>query len=424
MANIVLVGAQWGDEGKGKVIDFLSARSDVIIRTQGGNNAGHTVEVGDQKFILHLIPSGILNTKGLCLIGNGVVIDPGVLIEEIDMLHKRKVKTRGRLYISAAAHVIFPYHKLLDSLREDTKGNQKIGTTKRGIGPCYADKINRVGIRMADLVDTTVFREKLKKTVREKNAFLKRIYDHPGLSYTKIVREYEAYAKRLRPYITDTSLLAHAAIKAKKSVLFEGAQGTLLDIDHGTYPFVTSSNATSGGAITGSGIGPNHIDHVLGVVKAYTTRVGEGPFPTEFSARLMDLIRKKGEEFGATTGRPRRCGWFDAVIGKHSVMINGIDQLVVTKLDVLDILPTIKVCVGYKYKGKILKNYPIQTELLTKIKPVYKEVKGWCADTSQVRTFKKLPRAARSYLSLIEDLVDARITMVSVGSRRSQTIMV
>lgn len=424
MANTILVGAQWGDEGKGKVIDYLSAQSDVIVRAQGGNNAGHTVEFNDKKFVLHLIPSGILNTAGLCVISNGVVIDPAVLIEELTMLQRRKIKTKERLFISDAAHIIFPYHKLFDELKEKEKGKNKIGTTKRGIGPCYADKINRLGIRVADLLDKELFASKLKRNIKEKNIFLKKIYNHPGLSYAKILAEYSAYAKKIKPYVTNTALLINEAVQQKKSVLFEGAQGTLLDIDHGTYPFVTSSNSTSGGAITGSGVGPTKIDHVLGVIKAYTTRVGEGPFPTEFDPYYMELIRTKGEEFGATTGRPRRCGWFDVLIAKYAVMINGVDQLVVTKLDVLDELDTIKVCVGYQYKGTIIRDYPTKTEILENATPVYEEFPGWNTDTSGIRSFKDLPRKAQQYLKAIEKMVQAKVVMVSVGADRDQTIIV
>ncbi len=423
MSNVVLVGAQWGDEGKGKVIDFLASQSDIIVRSQGGNNAGHTVEVGSEKFILHLIPSGILDTKGICVVGNGVVIDPAVLLEELAMLHARKVKTKGRLFISSAAHIIFPYHKLLDSLREDEEGKHKIGTTKRGIGPCYADKINRLGIRVCDLMDKDRLAKKLRKNIQEKNAYLKKIFNHPPLSFKKILSDYLSYARGLRPYVTDTALLLNKGLRQGKKILFEGAQGTLLDIDHGTYPFVTSSNSTSGGAITGSGLGPNCIDHVMGVVKAYTTRVGEGPFPTEFDPYHMELIRNKGEEYGATTGRPRRCGWFDALIVKYAVMINGIDQLVITKLDVLDTLPRIKICVGYKLKEKIIRDYPIESEILAKIEPVYITMSGWQADTSGVKKFSQLPDNAKKYLRKIETLVGAKVTMISVGSERSQTII-
>jgi adenylosuccinate synthase len=423
MANVVLVGAQWGDEGKGKVIDFLASQSDIIVRSQGGNNAGHTVEVGSEKFIMHLIPSGILHTGGICVVGNGVVIDPAVLLEELKMLHSRNVKTKGRLFISSAAHIIFPYHKLLDSLREDEQGKHKIGTTKRGIGPCYADKINRLGIRVCDLMDKERLAKKLSKNIQEKNAYLKKIFNYHPLSFKKILKDYLSYARVIKPYVTDTALLLNQGLRQKKKMLFEGAQGTLLDIDHGTYPFVTSSNSTSGGAITGSGVGPNCIDHVIGVVKAYTTRVGEGPFPTEFDPYHMELIRNKGEEYGATTGRPRRCGWFDALIVKYSVMINGIDQLVITKLDVLDTLPSINICVGYKLKGKIIKDYPLETEVLKEIKPVYIKMPGWQVDTSGVKKFGKLPKNAQKYLRKIEELVGAKITMVSVGSERSQTII-
>ncbi|MEI6863719.1 MAG: adenylosuccinate synthase, partial [Candidatus Omnitrophota bacterium] len=317
MPNTVILGAQWGDEGKGKVIDIYSAKADYIVRYQGGNNAGHTVVIGGEEFILHLIPSGILHKGKICIIGNGVVVDPKALLEEIETIAKQNISVDGRLLISDQAHVIFPYHRKLDELKEGKHG--KIGTTKRGIGPCYSDKVARSGIRMADLLDDKVFRSKLKDNLDEKNDIFSKIYDAPAFDFESIYAEYTAYASKIRKYVTDTGHILNEAIKKKKNVMFEGAQGTLLDVDHGTYPFVTSSNATAGGACTGTGVGPNKIDKVIGVVKAYTTRVGEGPFPTEFGPDLMDRIRKKGKEFGATTGRPRRCGWFDSIVVKHSV---------------------------------------------------------------------------------------------------------
>ncbi|MFA5499961.1 MAG: adenylosuccinate synthase, partial [Candidatus Omnitrophota bacterium] len=324
--NIAIIGAQWGDEGKGKVIDIYARNADYIARYQGGNNAGHTVVIGKESFILHLIPSGILHKGKICVIGNGVVVDPKALLEEIQMLESKGITIDSRLMVSKDAHIIFPYHRKLDELREAKKKN--IGTTKKGIGPCYADKVARLGIRFVDLLNDEVFRDKLKTNLDEKNAMLSKIYNVEGYSFEKLYSEYIGYAERLKKYICDTAVALNSAIKARKKVLFEGAQGTLLDVDHGTYPYVTSSNSTAGGASTGTGVGPTKIDKVIGVVKAYTTRVGEGPFPTEFQDELMCKIREKGKEFGATTGRPRRCGWFDSVIVKHAVMVNGIDEIV------------------------------------------------------------------------------------------------
>src|SRR3989338_2769476 len=326
MPNIVIVGAQWGDEGKGKVIDIFASKADYIVRYQGGNNAGHTVVIGKDSFILHLVPSGILHTKKICVIGNGVVVDPKALLDEIAMLESKGIKVGRRLLVSEDSHIIFPYHKTLDELKE--KKSRKIGTTKKGIGPCYADKVARSGIRFVDLLDDEIFREKLRANLEEKNAIFTRIYGVSGFDFDTIYKEYTGYANRLKRYISDTTILLNEALRKKKRILFEGAQGTHLDVDHGTFPFVTSSNATAGGASTGTGVGPTRIDKVVGVVKAYTTRVGEGPFPTEFSSDLMEKIRTKGNEFGATTGRPRRCGWFDSIVVKHSVMVNGIDEIV------------------------------------------------------------------------------------------------
>src|SRR3989338_3302044 len=348
MSNIVLVGAQWGDEGKGKVIDLLAPRADYIIRYKGGNNAGHTVVIGADEFVLNLIPSGILHKKKICVIGNGVVIDPNALLDEIRILEKKGIDVDKRLLISEKAHIIFPYHRRLDELKE-LKNKNRLGTTKRGIGPCYADKVARTGIRAIDLLNEKVFKEKLKHVLDEKNAILTKIYGDPGYDFDSLCKEYLAYGAEMKRYICDTAAVLGDAIKKKKPLLFEGAQGTLLDVDHGTYPFVTSSNATAGGACTGTGVSPNKIDSVIGVVKAYTTRVGEGPFPTKFPPDLMEQIRNKGKEFGATTGRPRRCGWFDAVIVKHSIRVNGLDSIAVTKIDVLDDSRTIKICVAYKY---------------------------------------------------------------------------
>lgn len=419
MSNTVIIGAQWGDEGKGKVIDIFSSRADYIARYQGGNNAGHTVVIGGEEFILHLIPSGILHKGKICIIGNGVVVDPKALLEEISMLESKGIKVDGRLFVSEEAHVIFPYHKKLDELKEGMK--KKIGTTKRGIGPCYSDKVARSGIRIADLLNKEVFREKLQNNLEEKNEIFTKIYSTNGFSFDDIYSEYLDYAQKMKRYIANTILILNNAISKKKRVLFEGAQGTLLDVDHGTYPFVTSSNATAGGASTGTGVGPNKINKVVGVVKAYTTRVGEGPFPTEFSEDLMDRIRKKGKEFGATTGRPRRCGWFDSVIVKHSVTVNGIDEIVVTKLDVLDELDKISICTGYKYQGKIYNDFPSDISILSNCDAIYEELPGWQSDTTRITSYSKLPKNAKNYLKRIEKLVGSKITLISVGCDRKQT---
>lgn len=423
MSNIVLVGAQWGDEGKGKIIDILSAKSDIIIRFQGGNNAGHTVVIGDEEFILHLIPSGILHKGKICVIGGGVVVDPEALLNEISTLKKRGVDVDRSLLVSDQVHIIFPYHKLLDELRETRKGKTKIGTTKRGIGPCYADKVSRCGIRLTELLNPKSFKAKLKFNIDEKNAVLSTLYNHKGFSLDEIYEKYIGYGKKIEKYMRNVPLFLNTAITKGKSLLFEGAQGTFLDIDHGTYPYVTSSNATAGGACIGSGISPIKIDKIIGVAKAYTTRVGEGPFTTEFGPALMKKIRDKGKEFGATTGRPRRCGWLDAVILKHAVMINGLTELVVTKLDVLDDTNPIKVCVAYKCGDKVLKDFPSNMETLAKCKPIYEELPGWKEDTSSLTKYKQLPFKARKYIAYISKFVKKRITMVSVGSERRQTLI-
>ncbi len=421
MSNIVIVGAQWGDEGKGKIIDILSERADIIVRFQGGNNAGHTVVIDEEVFIFHLIPSGVLHKGKICVIGNGVVVDPKAILNELKMLRSKGIRVDGNLFISDEAHIIFPYHQMLDSLKETTKKG-KIGTTKRGIGPCYADKVSRCGIRMQELLDKDILRAKLKLNLDEKNKVFKALYGFKGFSFDKIYKEYLDYGQQLKKYCANTSLLLNEALKNKKRVLFEGAQGTLLDIDHGTYPYVTSSNATAGGACTGTGVGPSKIDKVIGVVKAYTTRVGEGPFPTQFEPELLERIRKKGREYGATTGRPRRCGWFDAVIAKYSVMINGIDELVVTKLDVLDDMERLKICVGYKYKGKLHRDLPTDMNIFENCAPVYEECDGWLENTSCIEKFKDLPRNAKLYINRIEKLMGARVTMISIGSERKQVI--
>lgn len=420
MPNTVIVGAQWGDEGKGKVIDIYTRKADIIVRYQGGNNAGHTVVIGKDSFVLHLIPSGILHKGKICVIGNGVVVDPKALLEEIATLESKGIKIGTRLLISADAHVIFPYHRKLDELRE-AKKKKKIGTTKRGIGPCYADKVARLGIRFVDLLNEKVFKDKLNENLDEKNPIFSKIYNVEGYSFDELCEEYTGYADRIKKYICDTKVFLNEAIGKRKRVLFEGAQGTLLDVDHGTYPFVTSSNSTSGGASTGTGVGPNRMDKVIGVVKAYTTRVGEGPFPTEFSDDLMDRIRTKGKEFGATTGRPRRCGWFDSIVVKHSVMVNGIDEIVVTKLDVLDDLDSLKICTAYKCDGRIYKDFPSDIEVLSNCEPLYEELPGWNKDTTGITSYSRLPKNAKSYLKRVQKLLNTKIVLISVGSERKQT---
>jgi len=420
--NTIIVGTQWGDEGKGKIIDILSQKSDIIVRFQGGNNAGHTIVVNERKFILHLIPSGILHRGKTCVIGNGVVVDPQVLLEEIESLTKRGVHIDSNLKISDQVHLIFPYHKIIDKLREGKRKTRKIGTTGRGIGPCYADKINRTGIRLVDLLDKQVFRKKLKITLAEKNEIFKKIYRHRGFSFNKIYREYLNYAKKIEQYAFDCAQFLNAAIKQGKNILFEGAQGTMLDVDFGTYPYVTSSNTTSGGACTGTGVSPVDIDKIIGVAKAYTTRVGRGPFPTEFGPTLMQEIRQKGKEFGATTGRPRRCGWFDALILKRAITINHLKELSLTKLDVLDGLEKIKICTAYKCKDKIYKDFPTSIKVLENCQPLYEEHHGWREDTSSITSFKNLPLNARRYIKRLEKLLAVKVSMISVGSEREQII--
>jgi adenylosuccinate synthase len=422
MPNVVVVGAQWGDEGKGKVIDILAKDADWVVRYQGGNNAGHTVIKACGEFILHLIPSGILNPRVKCVIGNGVVIDPQALLKETGELEAKGFKVKGRLFISDRAHVIMPYHRIYDQLRENKKGFTKIGTTGRGIGPSYGDKAMRSGIRIADLYDLPVFRDKLKKTLLEKNEIFKKLYGHAGFSLKSIEKEYLDYARRMKPFVADTAQLLNAEVKKKMRILFEGAQGTHLDVDHGTYPFVTSSYVTAGGAAVGSGVGPNVIGKVIGVVKAYTTRVGEGPFPTEFDPKLMEEIRKKGMEFGATTGRPRRCGWFDSVLVKYSCLVNGLNEIAVTKLDVLDDLKEIKICVAYKYKGKLFKDFPASLTMQREALPVYESHPGWMSDTSGARKLSELPANARRYLKRLSGLLGVPITLLSVGSHEKQTL--
>jgi adenylosuccinate synthase len=422
MANTILVGAQWGDEGKGKIIDVLTEQADIVVRTQGGNNAGHTVFIGKQKYVLHLVPSGILRKRKVCVIGNGVVIDPVSLIGEIDGLLKRGIKVDGNLLISETAHLVFPYHRELDAQREILKGKDKIGTTKRGIGPAYGDKAARTGIRVIDLINPPRFEESLRQRIKENNEVLKAFGAKP-LSFKEVHAAYRAAGDRLKPFVANTVVFLHDATRRDANILFEGAQGTFLDIDHGTYPFVTSSNTTAGGACTGSGVPPNRMDRVVGVMKAYTTRVGEGPLPSE-NPEIADMLHAMGREFGATTGRPRRCGWFDAVATRHATMVNGIGELAITNVDGLDSLEVIKVCVGYRVGTARYDYVPNDIEALAKCQPVFIEFPGWRTPTDKARRWKDLPAKTRSYLKAIAELTGAKLAIASIGPAREQTIFV
>ncbi|WP_406677184.1 adenylosuccinate synthase [Moorella sp. ACPs] len=423
MAAVVLVGAQWGDEGKGKITDYLAEKAEVVVRYQGGSNAGHTVMVGEQEFKLHLVPSGILYPGKLCLIGNGVVLDPAVLVQELDGLAERGVDTSS-LRISDRAHLILPYHKGLDAAEEERRGEARIGTTKRGIGPAYVDKTARTGIRAGDLLDWQEFREKLARNLAAVNEVLAKIYDRPGYDLEAILDEYAGYARRLRPLIADTVRLVNGALKDGRRVLFEGAQGTLLDLDQGTYPFVTSSYPTAGGACIGAGVGPTKINKVLGVAKAYTTRVGAGPFPSEITGSLGDTLREQGREYGTTTGRPRRCGWLDTVILRHAAEVNGLTGLALTKLDVLTGIDPLRICTGYRYGGEIIRDFPASLKVLEQCEPVYEELPGWQEDITKARTLADLPAACRAYIRRIEELAGVPVHLIAVGPRRDETIVV
>lgn len=424
MANIVIVGTQWGDEGKGKIVDLLSEFSDIVVRFQGGNNAGHTIVVNGEQFISHLVPSGILQKK-TCLLGNGMVVDPEVLVQELDNLKERGIDVSSdTLKISEKAHIIMPYHKQIDRAREKKKGDKKIGTTGRGIGPCYEDKACRRGIRFVDLIDFEGVTGKIKNILEEKNFYLKHYLSSEPVDLESIIAPYKKYAERLAPHVVNISIVMSQAIKANKQILFEGAQGTHLDIDHGTYPYVTSSNTISGNACCGSGIGPKEITGVVGIVKAYTTRVGEGPFPTELFDEIGDAMQVRGAEFGATTGRKRRCGWLDSVLLRNSVRLNGLTGLAITKLDVLEELKTLNICTAYEYNGEIIHDFPASIKILRACKPVWETLPGWSEDISGVRKIDDLPQNAKNYLKRIEELTETPIHIVSVGPGRNETILV
>ena len=423
MKTVAVVGSQWGDEGKGKVIDFLATQADVVVRGQGGNNAGHTLVVDGKKFALRLIPSGILNPNTINVIGNGIVFDPKGFFEEIEMLESNGISTKN-IKISDRAHIVFPYHKELDGLAEEARGDNKIGTTKKGIGPCYMDKTERSGIRVCDLMDKEIFAKKLKLQVDAKNKLVTGVYGKEAMfDFDEIYNEFIVYAEKMRPYVEDTTVIVYDAIKANKKVLFEGAQGTLLDLDLGTYPFVTSSHPTSGGFAVGAGVGPNMIKDVVGIVKAYTTRVGEGPFVTELFDETGERIRTQGREFGTVTGRARRCGWFDAVIVKYAARVNGITSISFMLLDVLTGFDKIKICTAYKMGDKIINNFPASLEDLAKCEPVYEELDGWNEDLTNIEKFEDIPENAKKYIARIEELIDVNIDLVSVGPNRTQTII-
>ncbi|MCF8044471.1 MAG: adenylosuccinate synthase [Desulfarculaceae bacterium] len=423
MSNTVVVGTQWGDEGKGKIVDLLSEYADHVVRFQGGNNAGHTMVVQGKEIISHLVPSGIIQKKK-CFIGNGVVVDPEVLIQEVDYLNENGIDASpDMLKVSNRAHMIMPYHKRIDKAREAKKGKGRIGTTGRGIGPCYEDKATRRGIRFADLLEQDLFVEKVKAILDEKNFYLEKYFNEEPVDPEKVIDQFIELKERLIPYIADVSVLLYEGTRAGKKILFEGAQGTHLDVEHGTYPFVTSSNTVSGNAACGAGLGPNHLHEILGIVKAYTTRVGQGPFPAELFDKVGEKLQEKGSEFGATTGRRRRCGWLDAVMLKNAVRLNSLSGIAITKLDVLDDLEEICICTGYEYKGEVLKDFPASIEILNNCTPVYETLPGWKQDTSGARTYNELPQQTKKYLKRIEEITEVRIKLISVGPAREATII-
>ncbi|GLY08816.1 adenylosuccinate synthase [Bacillus badius] len=423
MSSVVVVGTQWGDEGKGKITDFLSENAEVVARYQGGNNAGHTIKFNNVTYKLHLIPSGIFYSDKICVIGNGMVVDPKALIQELKYLHEHNVST-DNLRISNRAHVILPYHLKIDEVEEERKGANKIGTTKKGIGPAYMDKAARIGIRMADLLDRKAFEEKLTRNLEEKNRLLERFYETEGFKIEDILDEYYEYGQQIKHYVCDTSVVLNDALDEGRRVLFEGAQGVMLDIDQGTYPFVTSSNPVAGGVTIGSGVGPTKINHVVGVSKAYTTRVGDGPFPTELTNEIGDQIREVGREYGTTTGRPRRVGWFDSVVVRHARRVSGLTDLSLNSIDVLTGIETLKICTAYRYKGEIIEEFPANLNILAECEPVYEELPGWTEDITGCKTLSELPENARHYLERVSQLTGIPLSIFSVGPDRSQTNVV
>lgn len=424
MATLVVIGSQWGDEGKGKIVDLLTEQAELVARFQGGHNAGHTVVIGDKEYILHLIPSGILHAGKQCAIGNGVVINPAALIEEVTDLEKKGCTVDGRFHVSQHAHLIMPYHVAIESGNERALGSGKIGTTGRGIGPAYTDKMARRGMRVSDLFHPELFREKLQTNLDHYNFLIRKKFGGKGLEPGPIFEDYMNYAERMKPWATDVSLRIREVMKKGENILCEGAQGTHLDIDHGTYPFVTSSNPTAGGACTGLGFGPTEVDHVLAIIKAYTTRVGSGPFPTELDNALGKEFRSAGREFGASTGRPRRCGWFDALVVRYSVRINSLTSGALTKLDVLDGFDPIHICTGYKYKGTLLTEFPTELPVLETCTPVYEEIPGWKTRTIGTKSFGDLPEKAQNYIRKLEDLIEIPFSIVSTGPKRAETIII
>ena len=423
MSTVVITGTQWGDEGKGKIVDYLAQQADTVVRFQGGSNAGHTVVVNGEEYKLRLLPSGILYKGTHNVVANGVVVDPQVMLEEMDAMEKRGIDVSG-IRLSNRAHVVLPYHRLLDELGEEARGAKKIGTTKRGIGPCYMDKDNRIGIRVCDLIDKEEFARRLKENLEIKNHEIKVLYNHEPLDYDEILKEYEGYADRLRPYVCDTIALLNEEVKQGRKILFEGAQATMLDIDYGTYPYVTASHPISGGVGIGAGVAPNKIDKVVGVVKAYCTRVGEGPFPTEQLNEIGDKIRDAGHEFGTVTGRPRRTGWLDACVVRYAGLLSGIDYMAITRLDILDGFDEIKMCTGYRYKGELLNEIPASLRVLAEVEPVYETFQGWKTDISEIRSYEELPEAARKYLERMAEVTGIALGIVSVGPNRDQTIVI
>ena len=423
MSAVVVTGTQWGDEGKGKIVDYLAQQADTVVRYQGGSNAGHTVAVKGEEYKLRLLPSGILYKGTHCIVGNGVVVDPKVMLEEMDGMESRGIDVSG-IRLSNRAHVVMPYHCIMDGIGDESRGKNKIGTTKRGIGPCYMDRDNRIGIRVCDLMDKEEFAKRLKENLAVKNNELEKLYNHPPLDYDEILKEYEGYAERLRPYVCDTIALLNEEVAAGKKILFEGAQATMLDIDYGTYPYVTASHPISGGVAVGAGIAPKKIDKVVGVVKAYCTRVGEGPFPTEQLNEVGEHLREAGHEYGTVTGRPRRTGWLDACVVRYAGLLSGIDYMAITRLDILDGFDEIKMCTGYKYKGEIINEIPASLKVLAQVEPVYETFEGWKQDISGIREYDKLPAKTKTYLERMAEVTGIGLGIVSVGPNRDQTIIV